>query len=306
MVDLRKLAYFIHVAETGSLTRAALQLQVSHSILSREIHDFEVELGHPLFHRTGRGMKLTEYGRQLLPRAQQVTMEATRFSDEASALRGGLAGTVSVGLPGSVAARIVAPMFAAARKEYPGLSLRFIEALSGGIEELLAARRIDIGIFYAAKANPARGDETLAVSELYLVGPVGDRVTARRSVTLSQVAQCPLVLPSRPNTVRVMVEEAFSHADLELYVPAEIDSLLALKEVVASGAGYTILAYDAVALDIKAGRVQAALIDEPSLSRLLVMTTGPKHALTTGTRAIANLVSTITSELIKQGQWRAA
>ena len=306
MVDLRKLAYFIHIAESGSLTRAALQLQVSHSILSREIHAFEIELGHPLFHRTGRGMKLTEYGRQLLPRAQQVTMEASRFSDEASALRGGLSGTVSIGLPGSVAARIVAPLFAAARQEYPGLALRFIEALSGGIEELLATRRIDIGLFYAAKANPAKGDLPLAVSDLYLVGPLGDRVTARKSVSLSQVAKCPLVLPSRPNTVRVMIEEALSRANLDLYVPAEIDSLLALKEVVASGAGYTILAYDAVARDIAAGRVQAALIADPALSRLLVMTTGPKHALTTGTRAITNLVSEITSDLIKQGHWRAA
>lgn len=304
MVELRKLGYFIQIAETGSLSQAALQLQVSHSVLSRGIHEFEMELGHPLFHRTGRGMRLTEYGKQLLPRAQQVTIEASRFRDEASALRGGLTGTVSVGLPGSIAARIAAPMFVAARKQYPGISLRFIEALSKGVEELLAAQRIDIGIFYAGKANPAKGEVALAASDLYLVGKAGDRITAKRTVTLAEVARCPLVLPSRPHAVRMMLEEALSKTSSEIYVPVEIDSLLALKEVVATGKAYTILAYDAVVQDLSPGRLQAALI-EPTLSRLLVMKNGPKHMLTTGTRAISGLISGITLELIKQGQWRA-
>lgn len=305
MVDLRRLGYFIQIAETGSLSKAALQLQVSHSMLSRGIHEFEIQLGHPLFHRTGRGMKLTEYGRQLLPRAQQVAMEASRFNDEATALRGGLAGTVSVGLPGSIAARIAAPTFQSARAKYPGLSVRFVEALSGGVEELLATRRIDIGIFYAAKANPRKGEVALAMSNLYLVGPAGDRITAKRTVRLSQVAQCPLVLPSRPHAVRVMVEEACSKENLDIYVPFEIDSLLALKEVVTSGAGYTILAHDAVARDIAEGRLQAALIDDPPLSRLLVMRVGPKHTLTTASRAIAGVISGITLDLVRQGHWRA-
>jgi LysR family nitrogen assimilation transcriptional regulator len=304
-VDLRRLDYFIHIAETESLTKAAVQLQVSHSMLSRGIQEFETELGHRLFHRTGRGMKLTEYGKQLLPRAQQVAMEVSRFSDEATALRGNLAGTVSVGLPGSIAARIAAPVFLAARKQHPALSVRFVEALSGGVEELLAARRIDIGLFYAAKANPGRGDVALARSNLCLVGPAGDRVTAKGTVRLSQVAQCPLVLPSRPHAVRVMVEEACARADLDIYVPCEIDSLLALKEVVASGAGYTIAAHDAVAREVAAGRLQAALIKDPPLARLLVMTVGPKHSLTTATRAIAGLISSMAAELIKEGHWRA-
>ena len=72
MIELRKLGYFIQIAETGSLSQAAMQLQVSDSVLSRGIHEFEMELGHPLFHRTGRGMRLTEYGKQLLPRAQRA------------------------------------------------------------------------------------------------------------------------------------------------------------------------------------------------------------------------------------------
>lgn len=304
MVELRKLGYFIQIAETGSLSQAATQLHVSHSVLSRGIHEMEVELGHPLFHRTGRGMKLTEYGKQLLPRAQQVTIEASRFSDEASALRGGLTGTVSVGLPGSIAARLAAPMFVAAQKQYPGISLRFVEAMSKGVEEMLASHSIDIGIFYAGRANTGKGEVALAASDLYLVGRAGDRLTAKRTVTLAEVSRCPLVLPSRPHAVRMMLEKALAKTNTEIYVPVEIDSLLALKEVVATGRAYTILAHDAVVQDLAPGRFQATLI-EPPLSRFLVMKNGPKHVLTTGTRAISGLIYTIALELIKQGQWRA-
>ena len=128
---------------------------------------------------------------------------------------------------------------------------------------MLAAGRIDIGLFYATKTNTGRGDVPLAVSNLYLLGPPKDRLTVKASVTLSQVAQCPLLLPGPPHAVRIMVEEACSKAHVKVYVRCEIDSLLALKEVVSMGAGYTISVYDAVARDVAAGRLQAALIKDP-------------------------------------------
>ena len=135
MFELRQLAYFLNIAEAGSLSQAALQLQVSQSMLSRGIQQFEGDLGHRLFHRTGRGMQLTEFGRHMLPLAQQATMELTRFAHEAKALRGRLSGTVAIGLPGSIAARVVAPLVRLTQRQHPELSLRCVEGLSGGVED---------------------------------------------------------------------------------------------------------------------------------------------------------------------------
>lgn len=304
-MEIKRLAWFLGIAETGSLSKAALELQVSHSMLSRGIQELEQELGHRLFHRTGRGMHPTEFGRRLVPLAQRATLEVTRFTNEAKALRGKLSGTVSIGLPGSIAARLVGPLVRLARERHPELSLRFVEGLSGGVEEWLAARRIDIGLVFAREGGLSRGAVPLASSSLYLVGPAGDAITAKRAVPLAQIAQCAIMLPGRPHSVRTMVEDACSRAGVPLNLLCEIDSLLAIKETVVGGCGYTISGYDSVANDVAAGRLQAAPIKDPTISRVLVMTTGPKHSITTATRAVANLIASVAAALVAAGTWRA-
>ncbi len=304
-MNLQPLDWFLRIAETGSLSKAALELDVSQSMLSRGIHDLEQELGQRLFHRTGRGMQPTEFGKSLLPLARRATLEVARFHNEAKALRGKLAGTVAIGLPGSVAARIVAPLVRESHARFPELSLRFVEGLSGGIEERLAARRIDIGLVFLPATRVRRGMVPLASSSLYLVGPPGDALTARRSVALSQVAAAPVMLPGRPHSVRTMVEDVCAARGLALTLLCEIESLLAIKETVAAGCGYTIAGFDSVARDVASGRLQAAPIREPTISRLLVMTTGPKNSVTTAARAIAALVRSVAAGLVRQGTWRA-
>ena len=304
-MDVKRLAWFLSIAETGSLGKAALHLQVSPSMLSRGIQELEQELGHRLFHRTGRGMQSTEFGRRLAPLAQRATLEVTRFTDEAKALRGRLSGTVAIGLPGSIAARLVGPLVQLARERYPELSLRFVEGLSGGVEEWLAARRIDIGLVFAREDGVKRGAIPLAWSSLYLVGPAGDPVTAKRAVPLAHLARCEIMLPGRPHSVRTMVEDACNAAGFKLHLLCEIDSLLAIKETVAGGCGYTISGYDSVANDVAMGRLQAAPIKDPTISRVLVMTTGPKHSITTATRAVASLITSVAATLVARGTWRA-
>jgi DNA-binding transcriptional LysR family regulator len=303
MFDLRQVVHFIEVAQTGSLTQTALQLDVSHSVLSREIQDLELQLGQRLFHRTGRGMKLTEFGRQLLPRAQRLMLEVSRLSDEASTLHGCLRGAVTIALPGSVTALIAAPLIALVRARFPDVYLRFVDAVSGAIEELLASGRIDIGLFYTGQADAQRGDVRLTISRLFLIGPRRDALTAKPSVTLAQVAKCDLILPSRPGGVRAIVEDAASKMGLRLRIPCEIDSLLALKEVVRAGVGYTVCSMDAVASDVRAGQLQAAPICEPELTRTLVINLASKQSLTIAARAVAELIPSATQPLIDVGHW---
>jgi DNA-binding transcriptional LysR family regulator len=192
---------------------------------------------------------------------------------------------VAIGLPGSVAARLVAPLVRLSRERYPELALRFVEGLSGGIEERLAARRIDIGLVFLPGSRVGRGMVPLASSILYFVGPPGDAVTARRAVPLAQIANRPIMLPGRPHSVRTMVEDVCAERRVEITMLCEIESLLAIKETVAAGCGYTIAGFDSVAGDVAAGRLQASPIKDPTISRMLVMTTGPKNSLTTAARA---------------------
>lgn len=93
-----KWTLFIKVAKLGSLTQAATALDVPQSVISRHISQLEMQCGVRLFNRTGRGVTLTEFGRQLLPRVEALANEADDLADVIRTSGGVPVGEVMVGL----------------------------------------------------------------------------------------------------------------------------------------------------------------------------------------------------------------
>ena len=71
-MSLQQLQYFVTVAQEQHVTRAAERLRISQPPLSRQIQALEDELGQPLFERSGRGIKLTEFGRYFAAKATAI------------------------------------------------------------------------------------------------------------------------------------------------------------------------------------------------------------------------------------------
>src|SRR5690606_8387195 len=132
---------FCAAADQGSLSRAAASLEIAQSMLSRRIAALERQLGVLLFHRTGRGVVLTEVGRKLLPRARTVLAEAGGLFEEARGERNNPAGVVELGVVPVVARPLVGELVRRLRRDYPRIRLRVSEGYSGQIEEWLAAGR---------------------------------------------------------------------------------------------------------------------------------------------------------------------
>jgi len=305
MLDLKQLAVFVCVAESGSLTKAALVLDLARSGVSRQLQDLELEIGHRLFHRTGRGMSLTESGKTLLSRAKQLLSDAQQLEDEAKSSIGTPTGTVVIGLPASIAELLAGPLLERVRARYAQVRIRLVEGLSGQIEELLADGRADIGLFFAKKPNTRRGDVSLCANDLYLIGPPGDRVTSRKSVRLSTMSNLPLILPGLPHALRALVEDAYISGGLKLLVPLEVDSMSTMKAVAASGGGYSISSFDMVSHDVATGRLQAARIVAPTLERLLVMCATFNKPLTVPARLLMTEIRALVTELVASGSWKA-
>ena len=146
MLALAKLQTFVRVAESGSFTKAALLLDTVHSGLSRQVIELERELGYRLLTRTGRGVRLTDQGRWLYERARHLIDAVQSVSDEAQALRGVPVGTVTIGMPGSVAVLLGSRLLIEASRKYPQVRIRLIEGLSGSIEEMLAVGRLEFAL----------------------------------------------------------------------------------------------------------------------------------------------------------------
>lgn len=303
MIALGKLLAFVKVVEFGSFTKAAIALDTAHSGLSRQVLELEGELGYRILQRTGRGVRLTEPGKLLYERAKELIASADAFEEQARALRGVPMGTITIGMPGSIASLLGSRLLAAASRDYPRIRIRLIEGLSGSIEEMLATGRVDFALYFSV-GNRARQETRLFESDLCLVGDPRHALLQQPEVPLRMLAGLRLVLPGMPHSIRSAVERACATAGIEPLVAYEADSMTTMKSAVEGGECYTVTSYDSVAREVRAGYLAAARIVEPVLTRALVIEYSPRQPLTVAARVILEQTHQLSQELLQDPAWQ--
>ncbi|MFM6986310.1 MAG: LysR substrate-binding domain-containing protein [Hydrogenophaga sp.] len=293
-MDLKQLAYFVRVAELGSFTKASLALDVAQPALSRQVRLLEVELRQNLLIRNGRGATPTEAGKLLLEHGRGILHQVERAREELGRVRGALAGRVAIGLPPSLARVLAVPLTRAFRDQLPEASLSITEGLSTTMQEWLITGRLDIAVLYNAQPAPDIDLTPLQTEELLLVEPRPPGLAEdppAPPVTLAEVAALPLVIPSRPNAIRMQVETDMAVLGLRPTVALEIDGVPAILDLVADGAGAALLSRNAVARSVRPSAYRVRPVDPPLRTRL---------SLATSSQRPATLTQQTTQHLIRQ------
>ena len=295
-MDLKQLEYFVRVAELGSFTRAAVELDVAQPALSRQVRLLEVELRQTLLLRNGRGAVPTEAGKVLLEHGRGILHQVQRARDDLGRLRGGLSGRVSLGLPSSVARVLAVPLMRAFREAIPEARLSISESLSAGLQEGLVNGRLDIAVLY--NAQPSREIDVLPLIDedllLVTVRPPGlHEDPPPGPVELTQIAQMPLVIPSRPNAIRMHVESAMAQVGAKPNVALEIDGVTAILDLVLDGAGCAILSRNALLNSPQPSAFTAQQIGHPPLRITLSVATSLQRPATPVQKAALDLVRQI-------------
>ena len=303
-MELRQLRYFVRIVDLGSFSKAAADLYVAQPALSRTIGALEAELKVALLVRTVRGVLPTEAGKALYGQAQAMLRQAGRIAEEVRSAGAVPEGTVAVGLPFS-ASNILAPaLLAAVREKLPKVKLGITEAVSGVLEDELAAGRLDLSVLYERERRAARGEERpLLVEALYLVSAGRARAA---EVALAEVVRQPLILPGPANSTRQILERAAAKAGLKLQVVAEVDSPSTVKAMVAARLGATVLSRSA--LHPEGARPSLALqrIVKPALSRALSVCTSRAGTPTRASAAVRALLEETALGLVRRGVWKGA
>jgi LysR family transcriptional regulator, nitrogen assimilation regulatory protein len=246
-MDLKQLEYFRHVAELGSFTRAASFLSVVQPALSRQVRQLEVELGQNLFDRNGRGVVLTDAGTRLLEHTRGILMQVGRARQELEEQRNGDSGHVVLGLPPSLGRSVTVPLVKAFGRLLPNASLATVEGLSVYMLEWLNIGRVDCALVYNAPASPSVDLQPLLDDQLFLIAPLSKPARkARKSITLAELADHPLIIPSRPHSIRMSVENALAGVDRKIKVAHEIECIPAVIDLVRQGHGFGVLPLNAV------------------------------------------------------------
>jgi DNA-binding transcriptional LysR family regulator len=249
-VELRQLRTFVTVAEEASFTRAAERLHVVQSAVSSGVRSLERQLGTSLFVRTTHRVDLTDAGRALLPEARATLAAAAAAREAVDEVRGGLRGTVRLGiLQGQVMRHLNVPsVLAEFHDEHPGVTVEVRHAGgSSTTAEQVREGRLDLA-FVALAGHPAPG---LALTPLWhepfrLALPTTHRLRDAAAVDLTALAGEPFAeLPPGWGT-RVATDRAFAAAGMPRSVSYEVNDTATLVEFVRYGLAVALLPASAV------------------------------------------------------------
>ena len=241
-IDLRRLEYFVAVAEAGSFSKAAALLVISQPALSQQVAALERETGQRLLARNGRGAEPTEAGLALLGHARAIFELAERARADMRERQLVPSGRITIGLPPRVAHAITAELVERFRAEFPDAAISVEEGLSIRLREWLVAGRLDVAVLFDPPASPLLNIETVAREPLVLMSSA---VLPSR-VRLADVAALQLVLPSKPNSLRQLLESEVRPRGYFLNVVAEVDSIKTVLSLVARGVAATVLPASAI------------------------------------------------------------
>lgn len=294
---LEDLRCFVGAVEYKSLSAAAAAAGVAQSAFSRQLVRLETTLGGRLLHRTGRGVELSELGRRVLPRAQALLTEAESLTDDASGRWKRPAGVVNVGLLPSMVKPLTSQLFTHINELFPEVRLRVHEAYSGEIEAMLAEGRIDVGTFNRYRPLRSSTQDMVLTAPMCLIAAPKTLKELIGTVRFNVLADYPLVMPQRPNSLRGVIEEIASRRQMNLNVLLEVDSSTAMKDAVKNCGLCATLPAHAVSDEVTRGELVALPITHPTIRQTAYVASTRRHPASAATRevekALKHLVQTL-------------
>ncbi|ROO26035.1 LysR family transcriptional regulator [Salinisphaera orenii] len=225
-MDIRQLQYLVALAEERHFTRAAERCHVTQPTLSGRIRQLEQELGVPIVERGQRYHDLTAEGQRVLQWAQAILRDCNAMTEELTALKGGLAGRLALGVVPSALPMVVA-LTQAMRRRHADARFAVYSRTSDEILREVQEFQLDAGITYLDN-EPVRHMTTLDLyAERYrLFVPHDHALAARTSIGWAEAATetfC-LLTPNMQN--RRIINQAFEAAGVQPEPPIETDSII--------------------------------------------------------------------------------
>jgi LysR family transcriptional regulator, nitrogen assimilation regulatory protein len=308
-VDIKQLRYFIAIAEEGSLSAASHRLRVAQPSLSQHVIKVEQELGVTLLRRSPRGITLTESGDILLRYAREICQSMNICQEMVRVSGHTLEGSVAFGLPCSISAVMSVPLAETVRVSLPSAKLRVVEAMSGFIRHWLLDETIDLALLYDVEDAKLLEARELMQEELYFFAAVDNWPLKRKpgeDVSLAEVSRFELVLPSQQHALRTTIESYALKTGVDLNIGLEMDSLGQIKELVARGSYFTILAPVAANDFVARGDLVASRIVDPVMTRSIYLLRKLTRPQTYVARNVEQLAYDVIRDLVRRGIWKVS
>jgi DNA-binding transcriptional LysR family regulator len=266
-MDLRQLEIVKIVADSGSFTAAARQMHVSQSAISRQVLLLEEELKEPLFVRLGRRVRLTPAGDAMLQLGRRVLGDVRDTTTAILEHQKRLTGSIHLAGGMTVCLHVFPSLLKDYRRRHPDVEVKLTTGSTPQVLERLRSGIVDVALL----TLPVEGADLMQVpvlrEELLLVTHPSHPVTRQRRIRPRDLDGQPLVLFERGSSTRRVIDDMIAREQIGPKIVLETENVEILKALVAIGMGMTIIPYQAVAREVRAGHLRCARLDGVSMVR---------------------------------------
>ncbi len=241
-MELRQLQYFVKVARKEHYTKAAEELHVAQSAVSRQIHLLEEELGISLFMHVGRNVNLTPAGKLFLTRIETILTDLEKSVLEIRELLDPELGEIRLGFPHSLGINLVPSVVAQFRKEHPNVKFKFKQGKYNSLINDVMNKEVDLALISPFPESHGRvTGELLITEELFAILPPNHILSEYQSLRLEQLREETFVLFSEGYSLRPIVVDACTKAGFKPNIGFEGEETDTIRGLVAAGMGVSLL-----------------------------------------------------------------
>ncbi|HJA94418.1 MAG TPA: LysR family transcriptional regulator [Candidatus Eisenbergiella merdipullorum] len=260
-MTLRHIKIYEAVYRHSSITRAADELHLAQPSVSLAVRELEEYYGIRLFERIGRRIYPTEAGKEFYGYARHIV---SLFEDMETKVRNwDTLGKIRIGTSITIGTHILPVLIREFQKEFPGLKVEAVVSKSSDIEQHILDNTIDLGLIESTPGKEEIQVTAFMQDSLCAIAPCGHPLTAEPFVTLSRLADYPLLMREKGSAGRELLEASFSLLQISVHPIWESASTQAIVRGVAEGLGVAVLPRMLVEKDIREGNVKQLSLTPP-------------------------------------------
>lgn len=256
-MEITQLQYFLSIARVGSFTKAADKCYVSQPAISQQIARLEQELGMPVFERQGRQVKLTDAGKILRQRAEQIMSlleDAKReITDD------GETGQLVVGAIPTIAPYLLPQILQSFHRTHPQARLEVVEVVTEELLRNCELGEIDVGLLALPVETKYLEAEELFEEELLLVVPAEHRLATQKTIKVRSIAAEPFILLNDAHCLSGNVSDFCSLQSFQPIETGRTNQLATVQQLVSLGQGVSFVPQMAAHVDRDSSRVYRSL-----------------------------------------------
>jgi LysR family nitrogen assimilation transcriptional regulator len=300
-MNTRLLSQFVAVADTGTITAAARQLNIAQPALSHAIASLEKDLGVRLFERHRRGVVLTEAGSILFERARPIldSLEAARVA--VKNVDPTPSGIVRIAMPASIAYVLAKPLLEVLENRYRKIQLLIEESLARNLPLRLRTGHADLIVQFDAKSDGEFHSEPIIREHLYLAGT---GLGSQTSIAFKELQKYELFLPDPQHSIGRVITHYEKKLGLTLNRQPLISTIHPAIQLAEKGLGHAVVPWSIIFDRIGQRGFGAQRIVSPEISRTVYLVRRRSGPHTSAATAVMEAVLQSAARVHTEGKWQ--